>query len=65
MTAAERLIRAERHLEAALAELDEATPDLPSYAVDAGRLIAAEVRVARRRIGNVCKVLGAGTRRAP
>ena len=50
--------RAKRHLEQAVAELEQSKAELPTYARDAAVLARAEVKVTVRRLGNLAKAIG-------
>ncbi len=63
MRAPARLTRAHELLQQAIEEIDLAIEDLPPYAVESARFLVAEVKVARRRIGNVVKVIASRGRR--
>ena len=52
------LIRAERYLESALRELEQAKAELPDYSRDAATLLSVDVRAAVRQISNMLKVVG-------
>ena len=52
------LIRAEKHLESALRELEQAKTELPDYSRDAATLLSVDVRAAVRQISNMLKVVG-------
>lgn len=64
MRAPARLSRAHELLQQAIDEIDLAIDDLPPYAVESARFLAAEVKVARRRIANVAKTIALRGRRA-
>ena len=53
------LARAEKHLESALQELQQARAELPAYSIDAATLLAADVRAAARQARNMLKCVGA------
>ena len=59
---AERIDRVSAHLSEALVELEQLKGELPSYAVESGRFLVAEVMVIGRRLENMRRVV-AGTAR--
>lgn len=58
-SAAEHLEDAGQDLDAAVAKIDAALEaGLPAYMQQSGRFVAAEVKVARRRLANLRRLLG-------
>ncbi len=62
MTTAGHLEAATIHLDAALAELEAAKDDVPSYAVQAIAFLTSDLRATIRRLENCRRALGGSTR---